>query len=234
MSAWLRSRYAWMRQNPVTLALMIGVLAVAISINAERRNEEQGRDITKIQKTPCTLHPEGDACTRIRERIARKGDLKNPCIEHQRVEGTKGRNCDRFFIPRDGEVQANSKSVQDLDNGGGGEAATGPAGGGGLAPAAGDGEGDQAPGDGNGQDDDAPAPADPQPNRNPAPTASPVAISPPPAAVDEPEQSAPEDGTSASVFESVGTAVGEALKGTGEVLQITTCGLTGPLLCPKP
>jgi hypothetical protein len=36
-----------------------------------------------------------------------------------------------------------------------------------------------------------------------------------------------------SVLESAGNTVGEVVHGTGEVLEATTCGLTGPLLCPK-
>jgi hypothetical protein len=37
-----------------------------------------------------------------------------------------------------------------------------------------------------------------------------------------------------SVLESAGNTVGEVVQGTGEVLEATTCGLTGPLLCHKP
>lgn len=74
------------------------VLAAGLGLWAVVVNSQQATQITKIQKTPCTLAPEGKACTRIKERIARHGSLKNPCIEHQRVTGTKGRNCEHFFI----------------------------------------------------------------------------------------------------------------------------------------
>lgn len=81
------------------------ILAAGLGLWAVVVNSEQATQITKIQKTPCTLHAQGEACTRIKERIARHGSLKNPCIEHQRVEGTKGRNCKRFYIPVGGRSQ---------------------------------------------------------------------------------------------------------------------------------
>jgi hypothetical protein len=39
---------------------------------------------------------------------------------------------------------------------------------------------------------------------------------------------------SPSVVESASARVHEAVTGAGELLHTTTCGLTGPLLCPKP
>ena len=96
----------------IVLAASLGLWAVVV-------NSEQATQITKIQKTPCTVDPEGKACTMIKERIARHGSIKNPCIEHQRVEGTKGRNCPQFFIPHGPkrQLQANSKEVQNLELG---------------------------------------------------------------------------------------------------------------------
>jgi hypothetical protein len=79
----------------VVAATCLGTLyAIAVNVG-------QGDDITNIQKTQktqCTLHPAGKACTKIKERIAFTGSLKNMCIEHQRVTGTKGRNCPQFYI----------------------------------------------------------------------------------------------------------------------------------------
>ena len=94
------------------------VLAAGLGLWAVVVNSQQATQITKIQKTPCTLTPEGKACTTIKERIARHGSLKNPCIEHQRVEGTKGRNCPRFYVsPSQRRVQISSKEVQTLESG---------------------------------------------------------------------------------------------------------------------
>lgn len=92
------------------------ILAAGLGLWAVVVNSEQATQITKIQKTPCTLDPEGNACTTIKERIARHGSLKNPCIEHQRVTGTKGRNCPQFYVsPSQREVQISSKEVQNLE-----------------------------------------------------------------------------------------------------------------------
>lgn len=133
------------------------------------------------------------------------------------------------------EPQANSKSVQDLENSSGGEVATGPAGGGGLAPVEPQGDSGDEPNPGGGNDGSG-SPADSQPVGSPpaiAPTAGPGAISPPPAAASEPEQNTPETGRPPSVLESAGNTVGEVLKGTGQVVEATSCGLTAPLLCPQ-
>jgi len=70
-------------------------------------------------KTSCTRDPSSDACGKIRQEVARAEPLENPCISHQRVEGTRGRNCPRFFIPRrrHRQVRANPKSIQNLELG---------------------------------------------------------------------------------------------------------------------
>jgi hypothetical protein len=94
------------------------VLAAGLGLWAVVVNSEQATQITKIQKTPCTLHPEGKACSAIKERLARHGSLKSPCIEHQRVEGTKGRNCPHFYVPpSQRQLPTNSKEAQNLGNG---------------------------------------------------------------------------------------------------------------------
>jgi hypothetical protein len=85
------------------IGVAVALVAIAVALIAYFIGQGAQRDVNivkrSIQKTPCTLHPEGGACTQIKERIARKGSLRNPCIEHQRVTGTRGRNCKRFYIP---------------------------------------------------------------------------------------------------------------------------------------
>jgi hypothetical protein len=115
----VRIAYAWMRQNPVTLALMIAVLAAAVAINAERRNDSQDVEVTKIQKTPCNKNPSGEKCADLRLEVARAEPLRNPCASYQRVTSRRGRNCERFYVRPGRELRANSKSVQSLDNGSG-------------------------------------------------------------------------------------------------------------------
>jgi hypothetical protein len=92
------------------------VLAAALGLWAVVVNSEQATQITKIQKTPCTLAAAGKACTTIKERIARHGSLKNPCIEHQRVTGAKGRNCPQFYVsPSQRQPQESANRVQTSD-----------------------------------------------------------------------------------------------------------------------
>jgi hypothetical protein len=126
--------YGWLERNPVTGMLVSGglsalavVAVVALGIYSQK---------TFVAKSACTKDVSSAACAKIREEVARAEPLTNPCISHQRVEGTKGRNCPRFFVPRPGQLQANSKSVQDLERGSNG----------GLAPAPGGRAGGPAPG----------------------------------------------------------------------------------------
>lgn len=79
-------------------ALAMGGLIVAI-IAAVRSGDTAGQVRKIIQKTPCTVAPKSVKCTHVKHRIAVEGDIENPCIEHQRVTGLKGANCERFFIP---------------------------------------------------------------------------------------------------------------------------------------
>lgn len=70
---------------------------------------------TFVTKTACTRDPSSRACAEQRQAVARKEPLKNPCISVQRVTGTKGRNCKRFYVKR--YVQISSKEVQNLEQG---------------------------------------------------------------------------------------------------------------------
>jgi hypothetical protein len=73
-------------------------------------------------KTACTKDPAGKECAELRLEVAKAEPLRNPCASFQRVTSRRGKNCDRFFVRPGKELQANSKSVQDLDNGSEGEA----------------------------------------------------------------------------------------------------------------
>ena len=196
------------------------VLAAGLGLWAVVVNSEQATQITKIQKTPCTLDAEGKACTTIKERIARHGSLKNPCIEHQRVEGTKGRNCPQFYVrPSQREVQANSKEVQNLELGSEGQPPNA-AGGrtGGVGPSHGDSTEPPAPGKGGAKGGEAPAitpaPAQTPASAQPAPQPEPEA---PPAVEPTPTPNAP------GLLGNPGGTVGEVLCSVN-ALGIRVCG----------
>lgn len=71
-------------------ALIAAVAGVAL-------RGENTRDLT-----PCGEDPGGTRCAEQRQAVARAEPIRNPCIEHQRVEGTRGRNCPRFYVKRPG------------------------------------------------------------------------------------------------------------------------------------
>jgi hypothetical protein len=200
------------------------VLAAGLGLWAVVVNSEQATQITKIQKTPCTLAPEGRACTRIKERIARHGDLRNPCIEHQRVTGAKGRNCRRFFIPQgtDRQVQIHPNLPNGLDEG-----ATG-----GPAPTS-IGEGDIGAGHGKGTSEGTEG-GTKQPTKSPVP--SPQAESETPS-VDITPDTSPSTGVpteTTSPDQAEGGPVKSTLEQTGETVHSVVCPLTERLLqiCP--
>ena len=236
----VRVAYLWMRANPVTLTLLVAAAAVAISINAERRNDDQGRDITKIQKTPCNENPDGKKCADLRLKVAKAEPLRNPCTSYQRVTSRRGKNCERFYVVPGRELQANSKSVQDLETGSEGEAAPAQGGSGGESvPGLTAGEG-QPTNDGKGAGRNPPGPHDPGSGTPADPVQSPVATAPAGSSVEQPvggggasEGGSETAATNPSVLEAAGSTVGEVVTGTGKVVEATTCGLTAPLLCPK-
>jgi len=88
--------YHWLEQNPVTTGLVgVGLGAAAIILIGALglyTNE------TFVTKTPCSRNPASKECAEQRQAVARKEPLKNPCISVQRVTGTKGRNCKRFYV----------------------------------------------------------------------------------------------------------------------------------------
>lgn len=201
------------------------ILAAALGLWAVVVNSEQATQITKIQKTPCTLNPEGKACSTIKERIARHGSLKNPCIEHQRVEGTKGRNCPHFYVPpSQRQLQAKPESIQGSQQGGEDQPAPSPAGSpGGASP----------PKTGSHK---APAPQHPGSKAPPAPPSpgssgeqSPVAPAP--------SSDVASEGTGANFSpENLPPASGpvkSTLEQTGETIHSIVCSLPSPLPCPE-
>jgi hypothetical protein len=89
--------------------LLVGVVAAvcALSLYTFSVNVQQGDDITnvhnevtRIQKTPCGQHPADPSrrCEHLRQELAASESIVAGCIAHQRVEGTKGRNCPRFYV----------------------------------------------------------------------------------------------------------------------------------------
>ncbi|HET7443284.1 MAG TPA: hypothetical protein VFJ57_01355 [Solirubrobacterales bacterium] len=79
----------------IVVALGAGLWAVIV-------NSRQGDQITQIQRSPCTSHPAGAACARIRQRVARAEPISNPCISYQRVTGRRGRECPRMLVRETG------------------------------------------------------------------------------------------------------------------------------------
>lgn len=121
----VRRGYEWMRGNPVSLALMVAVAAVAISLNAERRNDDQDVKVTNVTRkveSACTRAYESDGldeksgreCSELGAEIAKGEPLRTPCTSYQRVTSRRGLNCPRFYVPRGAEGSApnSSKSVQ--------------------------------------------------------------------------------------------------------------------------
>ena len=74
---------------------VVGALLVAAAFAGLAARGESTRDLS-----PCAENPRGKACAEQRQAVARAEPIRNPCIEHQRVEGTRGRYCPRFFVRR--------------------------------------------------------------------------------------------------------------------------------------
>jgi hypothetical protein len=90
-----------------TLLVLVVGAACALSLYAIWVNVQQGSDITnvhndvtKIQKTPCGKSPTNPThrCEELRQALAASESIVAECIAHQRVEGTKGRNCDHYYV----------------------------------------------------------------------------------------------------------------------------------------
>lgn len=89
--------YGSLERNPVTTALVsagaAAILSVFLTIALGLYSQA-----TYVTKTACNRNPSGAECAKLRQEVARAEPIENPCISHQRVEGTKGRNCPRFYI----------------------------------------------------------------------------------------------------------------------------------------
>jgi len=92
-------------------SLFLAFVAIAGATWAVVVNGRQDTQLTRIEQSACAEDPAGRKCAELRAEIAEAEPLRNPCISHQRVEGTKGRNCPRFYIssPNPSEVQASPK-----------------------------------------------------------------------------------------------------------------------------
>lgn len=210
-------------------AVVIALIALVVGVPAFLIGLGNSRDINHIQKTPCTLHPASKACSKIKERIARKGSLKNPCIEHQRVTGEKGANCSQFFIPpieRATGLPPEQATATPAPASTTHTTAAGP-------PAPGPGK----PAGSEHQHGGSPAPAATSPTSEaPAPAAAgPAAAETPAAGSTSPSSSGAGDQAVVpkagevlgGTLEGATETVSEATKGVGEVAGHTTCALTG-------
>ncbi len=88
----------------VSLAAIVGLGAAVVAnvVNVGQGNEIRNvhNDVTRIQKTPCSRSPgrPNSKCERMRQQLARGESIVSACIAHQRVTGSKGRNCSRYFV----------------------------------------------------------------------------------------------------------------------------------------
>jgi hypothetical protein len=69
----------------VTVCLVAGV-ALAGAVVANVVNIGQGNDITKIQRSPCTLHPNGRECQSTKRRSDEAASLPTLCVQFKRVD----------------------------------------------------------------------------------------------------------------------------------------------------
>lgn len=94
-------------------ALGVGIMAVIVgSLAIAGYFKNEGR-VTKIEKSACAQDPRNPTkeCEGIREALARNESIAVSCIQHQRVEGTKGRRCPKWYIDRERGVSAGEESA---------------------------------------------------------------------------------------------------------------------------
>src|ERR1044072_2776259 len=102
MAVIARSR-SWVQHNPATSLLVALALGAVIASSVAVYRAEKTRKI--VTGWPCLKAPERRECAKVREKVARSEPVRNPCISFQRVEGRRGRNCPRLYVPpRRGEV----------------------------------------------------------------------------------------------------------------------------------
>jgi|GEM_PF-2598215 len=180
-------------------------------------------EVTRIQKTPCGKHPADPSkrCETLRQALAASESIVAECIAHQRVEGTRGRNCKRFYVDVDldgaPELQRQGGDAQQTGSTGHQQPSPSPSGGGGKGTEAGKGggsggnEGGHAQGHPGGQNpaQTSPAPTS-QGNSGSASADTGLDIRPPAG-----EAATPEPHPLPETVEAAGGAVGE----TGEAAQ---------------
>lgn len=196
---------------------VLGALLVAAALFGLAARGENTRALS-----PCSESPRGDACSNQREAIARAERLKNPCIQHQRVEGTKGRYCPKFYVHRSRGPSFNAKPSS------GGDAPTGSTGTLLPGPREGGANGDLDPGKqrggaggGSGGRGESPAPS---PSPAPVPSES-TSTSSPGRSGDAPGDpgppASPSPGTVPSTLDATGGAVKEVGEGAGKAVEGT-------------
>jgi hypothetical protein len=214
-------------------SLVIAIVAIVAATYAAVGTRQNSTEITQIQHSACQVEPAGRECQQAKRESSQAASIATTCIPFFKA----GYPC-----PKPGSTaaerqsrrqgQAGSGSAQELNSGsGGGEALPGAG-----APVPSHQGATQTP------DPHQPAghPAHESPSNGGGGGSAPAEQgasqgSEGSASIEVPttEQPAPET-RHESVLESAGATVGEVVSGAGHVVEATTCGLTGPLLCPKP
>jgi len=214
---------SWLFGLGALLALAFSIWAVAVNFFQSADITNVHNDVTRIQKTPCSRHPAqpSQACEELRQALAASESIVAECIAHQRVEGTRGRNCKRFYVDVDlggaPELQHQGGDAHQTGSTGHQQPSPSPSGGGGSGTEAGKGGGHVAPAPGSGGGG-GPSPAA---DGGRAPAAAPASggsggqqsSAPPPPPASEAADSEPHPLPEA--VEAAGGAVGE----TGEAAQ---------------
>src|SRR4029077_5591140 len=84
----------------VGLTCLGTVYAIAVNVNQGADITNVHNDVTKVERSACAkdpTHPSAE-CEEIRRQVDRHESIVGACIQHQRVTGTRGRNCPRFYI----------------------------------------------------------------------------------------------------------------------------------------
>ncbi len=103
------------------IAFVFAVLAIAGYFKNEGR-------VTKIEKSACAQDPRDptEECENLRQALAKNESIKAHCIAHQRVEGTKGRFCPEWYVPRPGAPAVADGAELAAAGAGGGDASQQP------------------------------------------------------------------------------------------------------------
>lgn len=210
------------------VALGIGVVAVVIgSLAIAGYFKNEGR-VTTIEKYACAkdpVHPT-DECEVIRRALAKNERIATACIAHQRVEGTKGRFCPIWFIPRPGRPavgKADSAAPPAREGGSPAPAGSRPSGPRGSSEVAA-GQGDS------GRNASSPGKQPSHPKETPRTVPSPAPA--PASTATQPETSSPgssegNGNSESSKANPIAEGAGSAVEGVGEVVQETGESVNG-------